>query len=69
MEGMASFTIGEEVLFEGLRYVISTAAAAAPYRFRLLASTPEGARIAWARPEDLEKMTRYTRPNDDTARY
>lgn len=66
---MASFSIGEEVMYRGLRYVISTASPHEPYRFRLLATTPEGARVAWARTDELQKMERYTRPNDDTARY
>lgn len=65
---MPSFTIGEEVLFEGRRYVITTANAQPPYRFRLVATTPEGARIAWARAEDLSKIESYTRPRDDTGR-
>ncbi len=65
---MTSFSVGEEVLYQGHRYVISTAPARPPYRFRLLATTAEGARVAWARPEDLHKIERYTRPNDDTSR-
>lgn len=63
---MASFTVGEEVLFEGRRYVISTAPAQAPYRYRLLATTPAGARMVWARAEELHKLEAYTRPHDDT---
>ena len=63
---MTSFSVGEEVLFEGQRYVISTAPAQPPYRFRLLASTPAGARVTWARVEDLHKIESYTRPRDDT---
>ena len=65
---MPSFTIGEEVLFDGHRYVITTASARPPYRYRLVSSTPEGARMTWARPEDLHKMESYTRPKDDTDR-
>jgi len=65
---MASFTVGEEVLYEGRRYVISTAPAQAPYRYRLLATTPAGARMVWARAEELHKMETYTRPRDDTQR-
>ncbi len=63
---MASFTVGEEVLYEGRRYVISTAPAQPPYRYRLLATTPAGARMAWARAEELHKIDAYTRPHDDT---
>ena len=65
---MASFTVGEEVLYEGRRYVIRTAPAQPPYRYRLVATTPAGARMVWARVEDLQKLEAYTRPRDDTQR-
>ncbi|MEJ2290904.1 MAG: hypothetical protein P8Y13_07665 [Deinococcales bacterium] len=65
---MVSFSAGEEVLYEGRRYVITTAPAKPPYRYRLVATTPEGARLVWARPEQLHKIDAYTRPRDDTAR-
>lgn len=65
---MPSFSIGEEVLYEGRRFVITTATAEPPYRYRLVATTPEGARIAWARPDEVEKILSYTQPVDDTAR-
>lgn len=63
---MASFSIGEEVLYDGRRYIISTAPAQPPYRYRLLATTPQGAQMVWATPEQLQKMESYTRPRDDT---
>lgn len=65
---MTSFTVGEEVLFEGRRYVITTSSADPPYRFRLVATTPDGASVTWARPEQLQKIESYTRPVDDTGR-
>lgn len=63
-----SFTIGEEVLYQGDRYVISTASPQPPHRFQLLATTPTGVRFAWVNPEQLGKMTSYTTPTDDTKR-
>lgn len=65
---MPSFTVGEEVLYQGRRYVITTASAQPPYRYRLVATTPEGASITWARADQLHKMESYTRPHDDTER-
>ncbi len=65
---MPSFSAGEEVLYQGQRYVITTASAEPPYRFRLVASTPTGTRVTWARPEQLHKIESYTRPVDDTER-
>lgn len=65
---MASFTIGEEVLFHGDRYVITTADPRPPYRYRLVASTPHGARVVWATHDAIGKMERYRIPVDDTRR-
>ncbi len=65
---MASFTIGEEVLHRGERYVITTAAPGVPYRYRLVATTPDGARVVWATQDALTKMDRYRVPVDDTGR-
>ncbi len=64
---MPIFTVGEEVLFEDERYVIS-AIEPSSGRYRLLATTPDGARVVWAPAEKLRKMTRYTLPIDDTQR-
>ncbi|MFO7545008.1 MAG: hypothetical protein R6W77_05890 [Trueperaceae bacterium] len=65
---MASFTIGEEVLHRGQRYVITTALPDAPYRYRLVATTPEGALVIWATQDSLKKMEHYRVPVDDTSR-
>ena len=65
---MTTFTVGEEVLYEGERFVVSERSAEPPYRYRLLATTPRGARMVWARHEQLDKMRAYTRPIDDTDR-
>ncbi len=65
---MVTYTIGEEVLYQGERFVISTAAERPPFRYKLLATTPDGMKFVWANPEQLSKMSRYTVPLDDTAR-
>ena len=62
------FTVGEEVLHDGVRYVIGDIEPGPPERFRLLATTLQGARIVWAPRRAVAKLTPYTRPNDDTAR-
>jgi hypothetical protein len=67
--GVTVFTMGEEVLYDGERYVIWGASDDEPLRYRLLATSPQGARIVWALPETLEKMTPYTKAWDDTAKY
>ncbi|HEX7039159.1 MAG TPA: hypothetical protein VF202_03490 [Trueperaceae bacterium] len=63
---MASFTVGEEVLFEGERYVITLRQPQPPYRYRLVRTTPRGPEVAWALGDDLEKITAYTEPRADT---
>lgn len=64
---MPTFTVGEEVLFEDERFVIA-AIEPGGSRYRLLTTTAAGARIVWAPPAKLQKMTRYTLPKDDTLR-
>ena len=66
--GMMQFTVGEEVHMDGLRYVVSTIEPAPSQRVRLLATTPDGARVVWSTLSRLEKIDAYTRPNDDTER-
>ena len=61
-----NFTVGEEVLVDDVRYVVSSIEGDPPTRFRLLATTPAGAKVLWARPSALRKMTAYVRPRDDT---
>jgi hypothetical protein len=65
---MTHFTVGEEVLFEDRRYVVSTIEPDPPGRVRLLATTPDGARVVWSTRSRLAKIDAYTRPNDDTER-
>lgn len=65
---MSSFTIGEEVHYRGQRFVVSQSSDRQPLRYRLLATTPEGAKVVWAPADALEKIARYTRPVNDTNR-
>lgn len=63
---MHTFTVGEEVLFDGERYVVSSIDRTDD-RYRLLATTQDGARVVWAPGTGLRKMERYTLARDDTA--
>lgn len=64
---MPTYTVGEEVLFEDRRYVVSMIDTDGG-RYRLLATTPAGAHVRWARHGQLQKMARYLHPKDDTDR-
>jgi hypothetical protein len=64
-----TFTMGEEVLFEGERYVIWGISEDEPKRYRLLATTNKGAKMLWVNPNELQKMRRYTEAQDDTTNY
>jgi hypothetical protein len=68
---MSTFTIGEEVMYDGKRYVISElrpalSARTGPYQVRLLQTTSSGARMPWVELSKLHKIDRYTRAHDDT---
>ncbi|HZJ10805.1 MAG TPA: hypothetical protein VFD39_13990 [Trueperaceae bacterium] len=63
---MATFTIGEEVLHDGRRYVITLKQPLPPYRYRLARTTSAGPEIHWARADELHKMVSYTTPRADT---
>ena len=58
---MATFTVGEEVLFQGERYVIAGVDPTRPYPYRLLAVAPSGTRFVWASHESLAKIDAYTK--------
>ncbi len=60
-----TFTMGEEVLYEGDRYVIW---GMEDSRYRLLASTKQGTKIVWASQKDVEKIRKYTEAQNDTAK-
>lgn len=66
---MATYSIGEEVLYQDQSYVIGTASPRPPYQYRLLATTPEGVKVVWALGSELTKMERYTRPKNDTESF
>ena len=61
-----TFTMGEEVLYNGERYVIWGISEDKPVHYRLLATTKQGAKIIWASLNDVEKIKRYTEAKDDT---
>ncbi len=65
---MASFQIGEEVLYQGDRYILAGIASSGLSRYRLLACTPEGTRVVWASEQQLKPVERYRTPLDDTAK-
>ena len=63
-----TYTVGEEVLYDGERYVIA-GRREGPYGFRLLRSggrTAEPERIVWAEESSLAPLRSYTDPRDDT---
>jgi hypothetical protein len=55
-----TFTVGEEVLYGGERFVVAGIDPSRPYPYRLLATTPKGARIVWAKAKQLAKLASYT---------
>jgi hypothetical protein len=66
---MRRFEVGEEVLYDGDVYVVSARGREPPFRYRLLASRPDGTRIVWADEDRLGRMETYLRALDDTSRY
>lgn len=50
-------------------YVVSAMTAQPPFRYRLLASRPEGTRFQWVDEALLEEVDSYLRPRDDTPDY
>ncbi len=63
---MATFTIGEEVIYDGERYVITLRQPQPPYRYRLVRTTAGGPQLAWVEGDDLRKISAYTEPRADT---
>lgn len=65
---MRPFTIGEEVLYDGERFVITTSRPPEPYEFTIARSGAEGAQILWANSSQLKRISQYVDPKDDTSR-
>ena len=63
---MATFTIGEEVIYDGERYVITLRQPQPPYRYRLVRTTAYGPQLTWVEADDLSKISAYTEPRADT---
>ena len=62
------YTVGEEVLYQGRRYVIAGIGPGA-YGFRLLAASSrhaDDAAIVHAAESELEPIESYVRPRDDS---
>lgn len=66
---METFFVGDEVLYQDERYVISEQAKDGPYDFKLLATGPKGAKVIWATTSQLKKLDKYTKAADDTDTY
>jgi hypothetical protein len=62
------FTVGEEVLYDGRRFVIA-GTRPGPYGFRLLAASDrhdDEADIVWAAEAEMTPLESYVRPRHDT---
>lgn len=62
------YMIGEEVLYDGDRYVVS-GRREGPYDYRLLSSSGRhsgDAKIVWAAESEISPLKSYTEPRDDT---
>ena len=62
------FTIGDEVLFNGKRHVISEFYEKTGL-FRLLTVGEKGTKFAWAKGKELKRVDYYAKPINDTERY
>ena len=62
------FLIGDEVLFNGVRHVISEYSEDTGF-YRLLSVGEKGTNFNWAKENQLEKIAKYTKAVDDTKRY
>lgn len=62
---VATFTVGEEVLYDDERFVIAGISITPPYYYRLLATGKRGAKVVWAVEKELEKIRAYTESKRD----
>ncbi len=53
------YDVGEEVIYDEERYIISQIDQGRSSPYKLISSTNKGSRIVWAREKDLERMERY----------
>ena len=65
---MRPFTIGEEVLYGGERFVINTVRPQEPYQFCIIRTGEHGAKILWVTEAELSRLDRYIEQHDDTMR-
>lgn len=64
---MTTFLVGDEVRYDGRRYVVSTIDESRPKPYRLMRTTPTGVQFAFATHDQLKRVAVYTTPVDDTA--
>lgn len=62
------FLIGDEILFNGKRHVISEYSEESGY-YRLLSVGEKGTKFSWAKEDQIEKINKYSTAIDDTRRY
>lgn len=60
------FNVGEEVLYQGDRYAITSSKPGEPYQYRIVRTTREGVRVVWALETELSRLAQYVTPRDDT---
>ncbi len=53
------YDVGEEVLYDEERYIISQIDEGRSSPYKLLAGSDRGGRIVWAREKDLERIKKY----------
>ena len=53
------YDVGEEVMYDEERYIISQIDEGRSSPYRLLAGSDKGGRIVWAREKDLERIKKY----------
>ncbi len=62
------FLIGDEILFNGKRHVISEYSEESGY-YRLLSVGEKGTKFSWAKESEIKKIGKYVKAIDDTKRY
>lgn len=62
------FLIGDEILFNGKRHVISEYSEDSGY-YRLLSVGEKGTKFNWAKKDEIKQISKYVKTIDDTRRY